>query len=315
MDEGTKDKIKGTIFGHAIGDALGLGLEGWSKEGIKQYYPNGYSFYNQMERMGWGQGEWTDDTEQMLCIMDSVIEKGRVDIKDIAAKIYKWSESGGKGIGMTVANVIYFPCFLDDPYSAAKEIWERSGRYLAPNGGVMRTSPLGIWRYWDKREVIKNAEDVCRITHWDSRCVGSCVAVCYAISSFLKGTDDSTGVYEDALRLVDNYDTRIRPYLELAKGPISKIKLDERGSMGYTLKTLAAGFWAMLNGRGFKGGLLAIVNEGGDTDTNGAVSGALLGARFGYRGIPNEYVSGLMKKNILERKIDLFIEKMQNTKK
>ncbi len=310
MDKGVKDKIKGTIFGHAIGDSLGLPLEGWSKEGIKQYYPDGYSFYNQMERMGWEQGEWTDDTEQMLCIMDSIIERGDVDIKDIAGKIYKWSEGGGKGIGMTVANVIYFPGFLDDPYSAAREIWERSGCYLAPNGGVMRTSVLGIWKYWNEKEVIKNAEDICRITHWDPRCIGSCVAVCYAISSFLKGVNEPISIYKDVLKLVDNYDKRIKPYLELAKEPISEIKLDEKGSMGYTLKTLAAGFWAVLNGRDFKGGLLTIVNEGGDTDTNGSVSGALLGARFGYSNIPHEYIRGLVKNDILERKVDLFIEKM-----
>jgi len=308
MNKETKDRIKGVIFGNAIGDALGLGLEGWGKEAIKRHYPNGYSFYNQGKRIGWQEGEWTDDTEQMLCIMDSIIEKGEVDIKDIARRIYNWARGGGKGIGMTVASVIYSPGFIDDPYSASKRIWEISGRYLAPNGGIMRTSPLGIWRYWEKDEVIKNAEDVCRITHFDPRCVGSCVAVCIAISSFLNGIDDPVEIYRNVLDIVKDYDPRIGPYLELAKGEVSEIKLDEKRSMGYTLKTLASGFWAMLNSKTFEEGLLTVINEGGDTDTNGAVSGALLGARFGYSGIPHRYIRGLLKRDILEEKIDLFTE-------
>ena len=295
-----QNKIYGIIFGHAIGDSLGLPLEGCNKETI------------QMQVKGWQFGEWTDDTEQMLCILDSILERGKIEIKDIAKRLYQWAKKGGKGIGRTVAQVICHPSFLDNPYISSKEIWEKSGGYLAPNGGVMRTSILGIWKYWDKEEVIRNAEAVCRITHWDPRCVGSCVAVSYAISAFLRGINDLEIIYKEVEKLVDNYDKRIHPYLELAKGPISGLKLDEPKSMGYTLKTLAAGFWALLNAKDFEGGLITVINEGGDTDTNGAVAGALLGARFGYNSIPKKYISGLLNKDMLEEKIGLLILKLQS---
>ena len=47
------------------------------------------------------------------------------------------------GIGITVKRTLNHPFFLERPHEAAKEVWERSGRYLAANGAVMRTSILG----------------------------------------------------------------------------------------------------------------------------------------------------------------------------
>ena len=50
-----------------------------------------------------------------------------------------------------------------------------------------------------------------------------------------------------------------------------------------------------------------IIAEGGDTDTNGAVAGALMGARMGYRALPETWVTGLMNKELLEERIERLI--------
>ena len=76
--------------------------------------------------------------------------------------------------------------------------------------------------------------------------------------------------------------------------------LQDDKSMGYTLKTMAAGLWAYWHAKSFEEGLLAVVNAGGDADTNAAVACAILGAKFGFNAIPKEYVDGLRNKEKLE---------------
>ena len=67
------DRCKGVIFGHAIGDALGLGAEFMPKATVTANYPNGLDRYSQIiqdpHRRRWAIGDWTDDTDQMLCIL------------------------------------------------------------------------------------------------------------------------------------------------------------------------------------------------------------------------------------------------------
>ena len=50
MNEDIKDKVKGIIFGQAIGDALGLGTEFLTKKQVAELYPDGYDYYDQMVR-------------------------------------------------------------------------------------------------------------------------------------------------------------------------------------------------------------------------------------------------------------------------
>ena len=52
---------------------------------------------------------------------------------------------------------------------AAADIWEQSGKYVAPNGAVMRTSILGVYKYDDLEEVKKNAINIAKVTHADPR--------------------------------------------------------------------------------------------------------------------------------------------------
>ena len=63
------------------------------------------------------------------------------------------------------------------------------------------------------------------------------------------------------------------------------MKLDGR-DMGYTLKAMQVALWCAYEATDFEEALIAVVSAGGDTDTNGAVAGAVLGARFGNDAIP-----------------------------
>jgi len=303
-----EDRIRGVIYGHAIGDALGLGTEFLSKRQVRDYYPDGLNSLQQIRRDGhrrrWECGDWTDDTDQMLCILDSLVKRREADVINIASRIYQWAVGGGMGIGQTVSSVIYSPDFLSRPHSAAERVWSSSARTVAANGGVMRTSVLGVWQFESPEAVKLNAEAVCKITHYDPRCVASCVCVCLAISSLLCGASDIPVLISSLEMEGTTYDTRVREYFYKARQPvISALSLDEPDAIGYTLKAMGAGIWALIHASSYRDGILSIIHEGGDADTNAAVAGAILGAKFGFSAIPREWIDSLLHRDELEQRI------------
>jgi hypothetical protein len=111
--------------------------------------------------------------------------------------------------------------------------------------------------------------------------------------------------YEMIVSWGNQYDERIKEYIDLAQNEdLRALNLQDSKAMGYTLKTLAAGLWAYWHAKSFEEGLLAVVNAGGDADTNAAVAGAILGAKFGYETIPKEYINGLVYRKHLDRIIE-----------
>jgi len=312
MNDQIKDKIRGAIFGQAIGDAIGLGTEFMTQAMVKHYYPEGLTEYTQIlqdkHRKRWKPGEWTDDTNQMLCILDSILATKRVDVKDIALTLVDWAHHDGRGSGRTITSVLGSPIFMQRPHEAAKNYWEQSNRYAAANGAVMRTSVLGVWEY-DKPEKIRiNATKVCKITHYDPRCVGSCVMTCLAISRLLQGETDMEQLSYSLLLEGDIFDQRIRPFLAEHLHPnIAVLNLSDTSNLGYTLKALGAGLWALQYAPSFDSGISTIIHEGGDADTNAAVAGAILGAKFGYEALPTRWKDHLHRKDWLMEQTEQLI--------
>ncbi|MBE9128778.1 MULTISPECIES: ADP-ribosylglycohydrolase family protein [unclassified Coleofasciculus] len=328
MESVLADRIRGVLFGQAVGDALGFGTEFLSRSEVIRDYPSGlrsysqirqYSYitrqYEQLQDWRWQPGDWTDDTDQMLCILDSLLAHQKLDIHDIAARLHQWAVTDGFGIGGTVYKVVHDPEFLHDPHRVAEQQWESRNHQSAANGGVMRTSVLGIWEYPYPERVRFNAEQACRITHADPRCLGSCVAVCLAICRLLEGVNSINKLIDTIALEVQSYHPEMEVYFaKTVNDSLEELDLDEglnteeQTKWGYTLKTLGAAFWALRHAKTFTDGLLAIVHEGGDADTNAAVAGALLGARFGYQSIEQEWIEGLIYRQQLEERCESLIQ-------
>jgi len=299
------DKMFGVIYGQAVGDALGLGTEFLDKAEIKRFYPDGFHIYDQIiqdgHRSRWKKGDWTDDTDQMLCIAKAIIKDKSINPLSVAKEFYMWLHDSPMGIGANTLQVLTFPGYVDNPEKAAKSVWEKSGKRSAANGALMRTSVLGLFTV----RIKQNAENICKLTHYDPRCIGSCVIASELINRLVGKGTMTTG---EIIDLADKYDPSIKEYVLLAQDEdISNLDLDEEDSIGYTLKTLGAGLWAYFNAVSFKDGLLRVVNEGGDADTNGAVAGSILGAKFGRSGIPSEFIQGLARGNFLTQIADEII--------
>ncbi|WP_163320749.1 ADP-ribosylglycohydrolase family protein [Dysgonomonas sp. 520] len=112
----------------------------------------------------------------------------------------------------------------------------------------------------------------------------------------------------DILSIANEYDSRIIEYVELAyQNNIDTLALDEQGKIGYTLKTMSAALWAYNYSSDFYSALRAVIEQGGDADTNGAVTGALLGLKFGFNSIPTHLVENLVGKDTLADKANAFL--------
>jgi len=149
-NETLKERFLGTIFGQAVGDALGLSTEFMSKQEVDQFYPNGIEDYSQIvqddHRRRWQRGDWTDDTDMMLCILDSFVACQKVDILDIAKRFKEWMMNGGMGIGRHTYNVMALGDYTSNPQKAAEIIWKMEKKKAAANGAVMRTSVVGLMK-------------------------------------------------------------------------------------------------------------------------------------------------------------------------
>ena len=309
MDENKRNKVLGCLFGQAVGDALGMGAEFLDKESVAKRYPNGLRHYDDISYSigrGFKPGDYTDDTEMMECILWSLNKEGHYDLMDIAQFFRRWLEYGPADVGLQTASVLRNPLYRTDPLGVSKSVWEESGRTLAGNGGVMRTSVMGVL----KGNVEEMAADVCRLTHYDPRCVGSSVIVSMVIHQLVY--HDYTMTPDEVMQLGRKYDDSIEYYVQRATdSDIACLMLDEKRKRGYTLKAMGAALWALWHPTNFVDGLVAIVNEGGDADTNGAPAGAILGARFGYNAIPAEYTEGLNRYKDLKREFEKLISIIQ----
>ena len=298
-DKGIVDRIKGTIYGQAIGDALGLGTEGMTDEDMAWKYPNGITHYSDIfqdrHRKRWKIGDWTDDTDMMLCIASAVIKDKGVNLTSIAQNFKNWADGEPMGIGETIYKVLSFGDYVEKPFDASKVLWNMSHQQSAANGGLMRTSIVGLF----PKAVEECAVNICRLTHYDPRCAGSCAIVSLLIHSMVYGEDKLS--YHQMVDIGERYDNRIREYIDLSLNTdIRALELQDWDSVGYTLKTMAAGLWAYWNAKTFEDGLLSVVRAGGDADTNAAVACAILGAKYGFNSIPKEYVDGLIYKEQLD---------------
>jgi len=325
------DRARGALYGQAIGDALGIAGEFKGPKLLAAKYGTGPIEYERVSRQNgstWEPGEWSDDTEQALCILDAWIEEGgdlSPDGVSLAKEFLRWAETNGKGMGNHTWNVLSSGMYSLDPIAIAKDVWERSGKNSAANGAVMRTSVVGILDPLDLARTETLAITAARVTHYDPRCVAGAVAVSTAIAALVSGMEVGTALLVGQ-HAGQKYDPEVAKYarmsledLDLAEG-MEGSNAVRRPPIGYTYKCMGAGFWALRQAHSevladhygqqpikplpvFREVLQRVILAGGDTDTNGAVAGAMMGAFFGFDGLPEDLVVGLHDREQLDRRL------------
>ena len=296
-------KVVDAVIGHAIGDAMGVPTEFCIREKLLENPVT--------EMIGYGshpvpEGSWSDDTSMTIATMDAIInDDGKINLKDIMMNFYYWLKEAkftphgevfdagrtcikavinfSKGVGVD-------KCGLDDIYSNG-------------NGSLMRIYPVALYAYYKKlkdKEILNLVNDLSSLTHaHDVSKLGCYIYVRYFIN--LLNGDSKEEAYEKIQDLdYSSYDIdAVKMYSRILDNNIKNLKINDIKSSGYIIDTLEASLWILLNSKDYKEAIIASTNIGNDTDTIGAVTGAMAGIVFGIDAIPKNWLDKLVKKDYL----------------
>ncbi|MCX6708425.1 MAG: ADP-ribosylglycohydrolase family protein [Candidatus Woesearchaeota archaeon] len=277
------DKIKGTIFGVATGDALGVTVETLTPEEIQ----NEYGTHKEITGGGWlrcDPGEASDDTAMTVCLANSLIECQGYDVYDAADKYVGWMNTNPIDIGYTTITALMAVKNGKSPVASGLPA------PTASNGSAMRCSPIGIFYWKDAKKRQHYSKEDSSITHANQLCISACVLVNELISLALQGKTLQE-MQKQASEL--SIDGRLTGALHQPT-PLHK-------PTGYILDTLRAAFYALFTSKTFEETLIKAVNMGGDADTIGAIAGAIAGAYYGFESIPKRWTKKITIKKELEK--------------
>jgi ADP-ribosyl-[dinitrogen reductase] hydrolase len=286
------DRYHGTMLGLAVGNMLGIPIEGHSKSLVMRRFPEGLrEIAVEESRM-----PWDDDLAQAVIVAESILEHDRLHHDDLARRFQGWRRENGRGIGHLTRRVLEAMESGTPPEDAARVVWEDAGRNAAGNGAVMRCAPIAL--RWRRAPVnlVNQTQWNALVTHHDPRCGWSAVAVNMSISASLDGRQVDDRFLAELAAAMDDAGAppAVAGAIRAVQGAdLHTLSLDHDNTMGYTLKAMQAALWALLQPTDFETTLLEVVNAGGDADTNGAVAGAALGARHGAAAIPSRWLDAV----------------------
>jgi ADP-ribosyl-[dinitrogen reductase] hydrolase len=274
-----RDRYRGVLLGLACGDALGGPLEFISREEIAAAHPDGLREFIGGGWLALEPGEITDDTQMTLALARSLAEHPELDMQDVVARFLEWSASKPKDIGLTTrAALNALEAGAGWEIAGTKVVGFASGS-AAGNGAVMRCAPVALRFRADPARLVSASRDTARVTHADPRCQWAAVAVNQGIAYLLGGGEINRVVEAASARIEEN-----ETLAALRKA--SELKREQVRSGGFVLDTMQASFWSLCATTSFEDAVVTAVNLGGDTDTTGAVTGALAGSAYGASAIP-----------------------------
>lgn len=291
----------GALAGLALGDALGMPTQAMSPQQIRTVYGRVAGLVDGDESQpyapGMAAGSVTDDTEQALLIA-SLLLKGHgsglnLDAGEFSHALLAWEDSmierGSLDLlGPSTKAALERVRAGEDPL--------RVGGEGTTNGAAMRVTPIGIAASTSDRQLFADAVwSSCQVTHATHQGFQSAALVAAAVSLGIDaGAADVTELLWEAVAFVRSLPERgawspepdvvaaTHRALKLAAQPASSLEwlAEQIGTSVASAQAIPMAF-ALLARDPSPRALLQAANLGGDTDTIGAIAGAILGASLG----------------------------------
>ncbi len=231
-------------------------------------------------------GRFTDDTETALAVAESLIVHRSLDPEDLVKRLLKWKRSMPLDIGVHTSMVL--------GWIAGGMTWEQAAERIrrdlpatAGNGSVARCWPVAVAWWNDREQMIKDSEAQSMVTHPHLECTSGSAFINWMIAEMATGAGPRAA-YESAFTAIDLGNE----FCQVVQNA-PNAKREELKNSGWVRHTVESSLWALLNTDSFEEALVQVVNLGGDTDTAGAVTGALAGAAYGLEAIPTRWVEKL----------------------
>jgi ADP-ribosyl-[dinitrogen reductase] hydrolase len=231
-----------------------------------------------------------DDAAMTLLLAESLVEQGGFDANDVAERWVKWMKLDGRGIGLTTERALRLIEGGTEPFEAGR--LAKSAGAAASNGAVMRCIPVAL-RYHDNvDELVRVSIQQAAITHADERSTWGAAAVNLAARELLHG---NAHFVEEVLHRLDGAAPRalVEAIRRVPGEREGDLPIAVAGEFGYVVHCVEIAFWYALHYPSLEEALVHLAQAGGDTDTNAAVAGALLGARDGEASIPPRWLDQL----------------------
>lgn len=311
-------KIYGALMGVAVGDAMGMPSEFWTRQRIARQLGKIDTFLpapaDSIITRNLKAGEVTDDTLVTIIIAESIIEQdGHIVPEKIIPKLIEWAEKNSTKniIGPSTKRAF-------DLIKQGTPIGE-AGKFGTTNGGAMRMIPVGIISNWrDLDGLVENVRLACLATHNTNIAIAGASAVAAAVSYCLDEGSELETMIHIAKRACEKgmnvgYDTvgtsiirKLDAAVEIIKNGKNEDEMlqdiyDIIGTGMAVTESVPAAISIVLMAKGDPVECARLsANIGGDTDTIGAMSAGISGAFKGIEAFPDEYVRLITETNNID---------------
>jgi len=289
MDPQLVSRARGALLGLVAGNQLGVPTEGMAPEAIRKAFPNGLHDLAPPPK----NSPYDDDAAMALLLGESLLAAKGFDAVDVARRWVKWMKVDGRGIGWTTKRALTLIDRGKEPFEAGRLAHQENPSRSAGNGSVMRCVPVALRYQDDLDRLIRISTQQAAITHADERCTWAAAAVNLAARELMHGN-----IYfiEEVLhRIGDRAPRVLRDAIHrVPREGESDLPITRAGETGYVVHCVEIAFWFVAHDRTLEESLTHLAQAGGDTDTNAAVAGALLGARYGETALPPRWMDQLV---------------------